>query len=84
MRRISILLLALFICFVLSAWAQAPKIITFDVPGGHVTGREELVIMRRGAYVFTVLVVGGGSRPTPSDGQALATLQAATIPASLS
>jgi hypothetical protein len=57
---------------------------TFDIPGGQVTGHEELVIIVRGAYVFTVLVVGGGSRPTSSDAQALATLQAAAIPASLS
>jgi hypothetical protein len=57
---------------------------TFDIPGGQVSGHEELVIIVRGAYVFTVLVVGGGSRPTSSDAQALATLQAATIPASLS
>jgi hypothetical protein len=56
----------------------------FDIPGGQVTGRQALVIIVRGAYVFTVLVVGGGSRPTSSDAQALATLQAATIPASLS
>jgi hypothetical protein len=42
------------------------------------------VIFVRGAYVFTVLVVGGGSRPTSSDAQAVATLQAASIPASLS
>jgi hypothetical protein len=57
---------------------------TFDIPGGQVTGHEELVIIVRGAYVFTVLVVGGVTRPTSSDAQALATLQAATIPASLS
>jgi hypothetical protein len=56
----------------------------FDLPGGQVTGREDLVIFVRGAYVFTVLVVGGGSRPTSSDAQAVATLQAASIPASLS
>ena len=56
---------------------------TFDIPGGQVTGREELVTIVRDAYVFTVLVVGGGSRPTSSDAQALATLQAAAIPASL-
>lgn len=53
------------------------------VPGGQVTGRQELVVIPRGAYVFTVLVVGGGSRPTSSDAQTLATLQAAAIPASL-
>jgi hypothetical protein len=57
---------------------------TFNIPGGEVTGHEELVIIARGAYVFTVLVVGGGSRPTSSDAQALATRQAAAIPASLS
>jgi hypothetical protein len=57
---------------------------TFDTPGGQVTGHEELVIIVRGAYVFTVLVVGGGSRPGSADAQALATLQAAAIPASLS
>jgi hypothetical protein len=56
---------------------------TSDIPGGQVTGHEELVVIERGAYVFTVLVVGGGSRPTSSDAQALATLQAAAIPASL-
>jgi len=56
----------------------------FDIPGGQLTGHEELVIFVRGAYVFTVLVVGGGSRPTSSDAQALAALQAAAIPASLS
>ena len=33
MRRISILLLILFTCFVLAAWPQAQKIITFDTPG---------------------------------------------------
>lgn len=38
MRRISILLLILFTCFVLAAWPQAQpqsknKIITFDAPG---------------------------------------------------
>jgi hypothetical protein len=52
---------------------------TFDVGGGQITGREELVVILRGAYVFTVLVVGGGSRPTSSDAQALGALQAATI-----
>ena len=57
---------------------------TSDVPGGQVTGHDELVVIERGPYVFTVLVVGGGSRPTSSDAQALATLQAAAIPASLS
>jgi hypothetical protein len=57
---------------------------TFDIPGGEVTGREDLVVFVRGAYVFTVLVVGGGSRPNSSDARAIATLQAATIPASLS
>jgi hypothetical protein len=57
---------------------------TFGLPGGQGTGHEELVVIERGAYVFTVLVVGGGSRPTSSDAQALATLQAASIPASLS
>lgn len=57
---------------------------TADVPGGQVTGREALVVIERGAYVFTVLVVGGGSRPTPTDAQALARLQVAAIPASLS
>lgn len=57
---------------------------TFDVPGGgQITGHEDLVIIMRGAYVFTVLVVGGGSRPTSSDAQALATLQAAAIPPTL-
>ena len=56
----------------------------FDVPGGRVTGHEDLAIVERGAYVFTVLAVGGGSRPTSSDARALATLQAAAIPASLS
>lgn len=55
-----------------------------DVPGGRATGHEELVVIERGRYVFTVLMVGGGSRPTSSDAQALATLQAAAIPASLS
>ncbi|HZQ85534.1 MAG TPA: hypothetical protein VFA83_11880 [Acidimicrobiales bacterium] len=54
-----------------------------DVPGGQVTGREELVVVERGAYVFTVLVVGGGSRPTAADAQALASLQAKAVPASL-
>lgn len=56
---------------------------TFDLPSGAVTGHEDLVIIVRGAYVFTVLVVGGGSRPTSSDAQAVATRQAAAIPASL-
>jgi hypothetical protein len=57
---------------------------TFDVLGGRLTGHEDLVIIERGDYVFTVLVVGGGSRPTSSDAQALGTLQAAAIPASVS
>jgi hypothetical protein len=65
-----------------AALLTAPFI--FDIGGGQVTGREELVVIERGTYVFTVLVVGGGSRPTSSDAQALATLQAAAIPASLS
>jgi hypothetical protein len=56
---------------------------TFDIPGGQITGREELVIIVRGAYAFTVLVVGGGSRPTSSDAQALAGMQASMIPGSL-
>jgi hypothetical protein len=55
----------------------------FDLPDGRVTGREELVIIDRGAYVFTVLVVGGGSRPTVADAQSVATLQAAAIPATV-
>ena len=33
MKRIRILLLILFTCLAISAWARAPKIITFDVPG---------------------------------------------------
>jgi len=33
MKRISILLLIFCTCFVLAAWPQAPKIITFDPPG---------------------------------------------------
>jgi hypothetical protein len=57
---------------------------TSDIPGGQVIGHEDLVVIERGAYVFTVLVIGGGSRPTSSDAQALATLQIAAIPASLS
>ena len=57
---------------------------TSDVLGGQVTGREALVVIERGGYVFTVLVVGGGSRPTSTDAQALARLQAAAIPPSLS
>jgi hypothetical protein len=57
---------------------------TFDVLGGRLTGHEDLVIIERGDYVFTVLVVGGGSRPTSSDAQAFATLQAEAIPATLS
>ena len=57
---------------------------TFEAPGGQITGHQELVIIMRGAYVFTVLVVGGGSRPTSSDAQALATRQATAIPVSLS
>jgi len=56
----------------------------FDTPDGRGTGHEELVIIERGAYVFTVLVVGGGSRPTSADAQALAMLQASAMPASLS
>jgi hypothetical protein len=56
---------------------------TARVPDGQVTGREELVIVERGAYVFTVLVVGGGSRPTSADAHALASLQAEAAPASL-
>jgi hypothetical protein len=55
----------------------------FDIPGGQLNGHEDLVIIVRGAYVFTVLAVGGGSRPTSSDAQSLATLQAAAIPPSL-
>ena len=57
---------------------------TAAVPGGHITGHQELVVIERGGYVFTVLVVGGGSRPTASDAHALATLQSAAIPAPLS
>ena len=57
---------------------------TSAVPGGRVTGHEQLMVIERGRYVFTVLVVGGGSRPRPADTLALARLQAAAIPAALS
>jgi hypothetical protein len=56
----------------------------FNVPGGQVTGHEELVTIERGAEVFTVLLVGGGSRPTASDARTVAALQVAALPASLS
>jgi hypothetical protein len=56
---------------------------TSRVPGGLVTGHEDLVVIARGGYVFTVLVVGGGTRPSASDAQAVAALQAAAIPDSL-
>ena len=56
---------------------------TFNTPGAQITSREELVVIVRGAYLFTVLVVGGGSRSSSSDAQALAALQSAAIPASL-
>ncbi len=47
MRRISILLLVFCTCFVLSAWAQAPPIITIDVSGaGTSTGQ--------GTFAFSI------------------------------
>lgn len=56
---------------------------TAAVPGGRLTGNQELVVIARGAHVFTVLLVGGGSRPTPADAEALARLQAGAIPPSV-
>ena len=61
MKRISILLLAFFTCFVLAAWPQAqaqwkhkPKIITFDAPGagtGPGQGTTPYVIDSQGTIV---------------------------------
>jgi hypothetical protein len=52
-----------------------PSVLTGGPPAGH----EELVIIERGSYVFTVQLSGGGSRPNPSDARALAILQAAAM-----
>jgi hypothetical protein len=56
---------------------------TSPISGGQITGNEKLVTIQRGANLFTVLIIGGGTRPTSSDAQTLAALQAAAIPASV-
>jgi hypothetical protein len=50
-----------------------------SVTGGEPLGRQDVVILRRGSYVFTVAITGGGSRPSAADAKTLAMLQSSAM-----
>jgi hypothetical protein len=68
MRRIGILMLAVFVCFVSTAWPQAEpqwwyhKIVTFDVPGaGTAAGQGTLPIgIVQGNWIMGTYIDGNG------------------------